>query len=633
MDKRSVIAIAFTFLVLFLWQALYIAPKQKELARKRALEQARAESLAALEQIEEEQVPEAATYEDTTPEPRAEEVLAEDVTEGFLGLPGEVEEVTVTVITERMRVLLNSRGGEIRSVKLFDYVKKDGELVELVPESTGGGFAISLLERDEWRSLSGIDFTTTIDGVSVENNTEISLSDGREQVTVTFSRGTDDELVEKSFTLQRDGYEVTLDVTIKRGGNLRFTEAYSVAWECGMAVTEKDEGGDRRQFAALGKVGEENYQQAMRKFSKSAQRVHEGTVVWAGSRTKYFLSALIPEKQRSGTLSMFGDKTEGFIGYSIGYPFRGDPRLVEDTYRCYLGPLDMKVLKSYQVGLEKTIDLGKLRFLSVLVLNLMLAIKRFIPNYGVIIIILSILTKVLFYRLTHKSFKSMKDMQRLQPKIKELQEKFKDDKEKMNKEMMRLYKEAGVNPLGGCLPLLLQMPVFFALYNVFRNTIELRGAPFALWINDLSSPDVLFSFGVSLPILGSEFHLLPILMGGAMILQSKLGGSPTGGAAPAAQAKMMTTMMPIIFTVFFYRVPSGLVLYWLINTVFSVIQQYYIHQGVEAEERSSKVQESTGTEKEPVPAPKPEVKVSSAARRSKGGSKKKSKKSKRRSYH
>jgi YidC/Oxa1 family membrane protein insertase len=217
----------------------------------------------------------------------------------------------------------------------------------------------------------------------------------------------------------------------------------------------------------------------------------------------------------------------------------------------------------------------------------MIWMGSFIPNIGVVIIILSILTKVLFYRLTHKSFKSMKDMQRLQPKLKELQEKYKDDKNKLNQATMALYKEAGVNPLGGCLPLLFQMPVFIALFSVLRNTIELRGAPFVLWINDLSSPDVLFDHGVNLPFLGSELHLLPLLMGVAMYVQSKTGGgSPTGGpaAGAAGQQKMMQTMMPIMFTVLFYGMPSGLVLYWLVNNIFSIVQQYIVHRQIESED-------------------------------------------------
>ena len=137
------------------------------------------------------------------------------------------------------------------------------------------------------------------------------------------------------------------------------------------------------------------------------------------------------------------------------------------------------------------------------------------------------------------------------------------------------------------------MPVFIALFNVLRNTIELRGAPFFLWIKDLSSPAVLFSFGAKLPLVGNEFHLLPIFMGAAMVVQSKLGGSPGGEAAPAGQTKMMSTMMPVVFTVIFYNMPSGLVLYWLVNNILSIIQQYYIHKEGEAEVTGS-VPEGTG---------------------------------------
>jgi YidC/Oxa1 family membrane protein insertase len=158
---------------------------------------------------------------------------------------------------------------------------------------------------------------------------------------------------------------------------------------------------------------------------------------------------------------------------------------------------------------------------------------------------------------------------------------------------MKLYKEAGVNPLGGCLPLLLQMPVFIALFNVLRNTIELRNAPFMLWINDLSSPDVLFSFGASIPFVGSEFHLLPLLMGGLMVLQTKLGASPTGEASPPGQTKMMSTMMPIVLTVVFYGMPSGLVLYWIVNNILTIVQQYYVHREVEKEERETAAKEAS----------------------------------------
>jgi YidC/Oxa1 family membrane protein insertase len=253
----------------------------------------------------------------------------------------------------------------------------------------------------------------------------------------------------------------------------------------------------------------------------------------------------------------------------------------------YMGPIDFDVLKSLGRGLEKNVDLGHKYFrpVSGAVLWSLLKLHKVIPNYGLVIIVLSIFTKVLFYRLTHKSFKSMRDMQALQPRLQALKEKYKNDRQKISQETMKLYKEAGVNPLGGCLPMLLQMPVFIALFNVLRNTIELRQAPFVGWINDLSQQDVLFRLPVALPILGSAVSVLPIAMGASMLLQSRIGGSIAGPESSAAQSKMLQYMLPIVFTVLFYSMPSGLVIYWIVNTVLSVGQQYYINKGAAKAEK------------------------------------------------
>ncbi len=594
MDKRTVIAVLLTFVVLVAWQMLYVGPKQKELLRKRqvaeALERARSDSLSAVEG-------EGAAEEETAAEP-AERQTEPEAPVTSEPLATNAPAVEIAIETETMRVVLNSLSADIREAELLEYRRGGDGLVQLIPDGSRGGFALSIYDGETWSRITDAGFKTMVNGRPVEENEQIVMGAETPPATVAFVlEDPAGGRIEKRFTFTSSGYEVLLDVEIVREGRLRGASAYAVLWDCGLALNEKDEGGDVRQFAALGMVGQEYYQEAARKFSKENEKLHEGMVTWAGARTKYFLSALIPENQRSGTLALLGDKESNLVGYEVRYPFRGDPRLVQDSYACYLGPLDMNRLKAYGIGLERTIDLGRMRFLSVLALRFMLFLRRFIPNYGVIIIIMSVLTKVLFYRLTHKSTKSMKDMQRLQPKIKELQEKYKDDKERLNKETMKLYKEAGVNPLGGCLPLLLQMPVFFALFNVLRNTIELRGAPFALWINDLSSPDVLFDFGFSIPFIGNEFHLLPLLMGGAMVLQTKMGASPTGEAAPAAQTKMMTTMMPIMFTFFFYRMPSGLVLYWIVNNILTIVQQYYVHKEVEKEEREKAEKEAAETGK------------------------------------
>jgi YidC/Oxa1 family membrane protein insertase len=197
--------------------------------------------------------------------------------------------------------------------------------------------------------------------------------------------------------------------------------------------------------------------------------------------------------------------------------------------------------------------------------------NRLTHNYGIDIILLTILIKIIFYPLSLKSYKSMKEMQKLQPTIMKLREKYKDDREKLNREMMDIYKKKGINPLGGCLPMVIQIPVFFALYKVLIGAIEFRHAPFMLWINDLASPEDLFTFtiaGFDLPI-----RILPLVMGITQVLQQKM--TPT--TADPMQEKMML-FMPIIFTVMFWGFPSGLVLYWLVNNVISIAQQYYINR-------------------------------------------------------
>jgi YidC/Oxa1 family membrane protein insertase len=590
MDKRSILAIAVTFLVLLLWQAVFIAPKQREFQRKQAVElreKKRADSLAAVARGTA-RAETLATVASPSPAGHAAPIAAAGEGAFFFAGADTVGGAIVTIVTDDVKAVLSSRGGELRRIELLHFLEKNKRPVEIIPAGKVGGFGMSFLRDGAWQGLSPLAFDAAVDGSAVKDSAVIRLGPGKDSVAVVFNRkGSSGESIEKSYTFHRSGYAIGLAVAIDREGSLAKSSAYALGWTCGMAQTEPDKRSDFAKFASLGGVGAEFYKVPLMKFSKEPARSFDGSVVWAGARTKYFLSAIItrPGARNTGTLTLRGDRAADYVGYSIGYPFRGDPRHVADSFTAYVGPLDMQILKSYHSGVEQAIDLGKLRFFSIFILKFMMWMKRYIPNYGVIIIILSVMTKLLFYRLTHKSFRSMKDMQRIQPRMKELQEKYKDNRTKLNEEMMKLYKEAGVNPLGGCLPLVLQMPVFWALFNVLSNTIELRNAPFAGWISDLSSPDVLFSFGVTIPFLGSNFHLLPILMGVAMVIQTKLGGSPTGDGTPAAaQTKMMNFLMPILFTVIFYAMPSGLVLYWFVNNALSIIQQYYVQKQVEAED-------------------------------------------------
>jgi YidC/Oxa1 family membrane protein insertase len=240
-------------------------------------------------------------------------------------------------------------------------------------------------------------------------------------------------------------------------------------------------------------------------------------------------------------------------------------------FMVYYGPRDLSVLEPLGHGLAASVDFG---WFDVIAKPMLMALNFFyglIPNYGIAIIIVTILVKLLFWPLTRKSYKSMREMQKLQPHVKRLREKFKDDKQRMNQEIMQLYKTYKVNPAGGCLPMLVQIPVFIAFYKVLGNAIELRHAPFMLWINDLSAPDRL-NIGFHIPYTGG-LPVLTLLMGASMFIQQKM--TPTAG--DPTQAKIML-MMPIVFTFMFINFPAGLVLYWLVNNVLTIGQQYLINR-------------------------------------------------------
>jgi YidC/Oxa1 family membrane protein insertase len=236
-------------------------------------------------------------------------------------------------------------------------------------------------------------------------------------------------------------------------------------------------------------------------------------------------------------------------------------------YRIYLGPKQASVLAPVGSNLDRLINFGFFNFIAQPLMVFMNWIYGFIGNYGIAIIILTTVIKLIFWPLSAKSYKSMQRMKELQPKMQRLKERHSDDKERLNREVMQLYKTHKVNPLGGCLPMLIQIPFFFALYRILLSSIELRHAPFMLWISDLSAPDTLFS-----GLLGLPFTLgpLPLLMGASMFLQQKMTPISSGSEQ---QQKMMMYGMPIVFTVMFLNFPSGLVLYWLVNNVLSVAQQ------------------------------------------------------------
>ncbi|MCX7116744.1 MAG: membrane protein insertase YidC [Legionellales bacterium] len=278
---------------------------------------------------------------------------------------------------------------------------------------------------------------------------------------------------------------------------------------------------------------------------------------WIAMQQHYFLSAWVPEQNAKNnfyTRAVDGDYTIGAVSQPI---VLAPQQKATISAKLYLGPEITSVLKSIAPGLDLTVDYGWLWFLSSLLFSLMKAIYSVVGNWGWSIVLVTVLIKLAFYRLSATSYKSMAGMRKLQPKLLALRERYGDDKAKISQATMALYKEEKVNPLGGCLPIVIQIPVFIALYWVLLESVELRQAPFMFWLKDLAMAD--------------PYHILPIIMGGTMLIQQRLNPAPPD----PMQAKVMM-FLPILFTGLFWNFPAGLVLYWIVNNSLSILQQWYI---------------------------------------------------------
>jgi YidC/Oxa1 family membrane protein insertase len=312
-----------------------------------------------------------------------------------------------------------------------------------------------------------------------------------------------------------------------------------------------------------------------------SQNAFAAPVGWAGYADHYFLAALVPEDPTRAA-AVVSPEHEGMQILLTAPRAPGEEGGARFT--LYVGPKDVEILESVGYQLARAVDFGWFALLAVPLLKLLKLFHSATRNYGVDVILLTILVKVLFIPLSQKSMKSMRDMQRLQPQMAKLREKFKDDRERLNKEMVELYRRHRVNPLGGCLPMLLQFPVFIGLYQALNQAIELRHARFALWVRDLSAHECYPWPGQApvggcneLSVLGFPIPVLVILMGASMLLQQWL--SPSSGMDPAQQ-RMMMVLMPVMFSVMFVNFPSGLVLYWLVNNVLTIAQQSWTNRAL-----------------------------------------------------
>lgn len=456
--------------------------------------------------------------------------------------------------TESVRASFTPQGGALASWTLPAYFDWQDQPVQLVSHDQLGLFRVGI----------------------VGPTGEIELSDavfagGSSAGAVRYvAQSEEGWRIEIRYDLRDNGYSGDVDVRVSGVDNREGDKKLVLTFPDAPVRIEHNERLDRDARASVAFVGDRFVKHNHRGKKAGWHDRSEGAIQWFGVRSKYFLAALVPDQPRAGEVLMVREGADG-VATAARFPIDRDGS-VDLGFTLYGGPMEYDRLSGYGVGLERAVDLGWnwIRPFSRVLLKTLNLLHGVVPNYGVVIIILSIVTKVLFYPLTKKSMESMKGIQLIKPEIERINQMHKDDAQRKNQAMLELYKKHKINPMGGCLPIVIQMPVFIGLYNVLSSSIDLRNAPFVLWINDLSSPD---SIGT---LLGFPLHVLPVLMAATMFFQQKL--TPTD-----PRQAMIGYIMPVMMLVFFYQLPSGLVLYWTVNNALQVGQQALMNREAKQE--------------------------------------------------
>jgi len=547
MDQmRLLLALVLSFLVFMLWNFFFgqDAPQQKptpQLQREAKKEEASAPAATAAS-------------------PSAE---SKPIVESAAAPRPDRPHRSITVETPLYKAVLSERGAGISSFLLKNYrteAAADSPLMNLLPDNSKvDGLLIGLSGKG-----AGV-FENEVFQAGIEGS-QLSLTDGIREIAFRLSNNNGLQ-VDKVYRFAADSYAIGLDVQLSNNGDQPMKDSLVVALRNIFPDHKKSQAFEGPSALINSRLEQIPIDDIEKKGSLSGQ------IGWVALESRFFATSVIPLQDQAASVRLAVLPGHVVEARYVEPEQTLDPKGRQKyEYQLFFGPKSMNAVRQAGHELYRIVDFGTFDFLAKPCLWLMNYLYAIIPNYGVAIIILTVLSKILLWPLGTKSYKSMSQMKKLQPLIQELRSKYKDDRKKMNEEIMRLHRTYNINPLGGCLPMLVQIPVFFALYRMLDQAIELRHAPFIWWINDLSAPDRLFRFDFSIPFMEPPYGVpvLTLVMGATMFWQQKM----TPPAGDPTQAKMML-LMPVVFTFIFINFSAGLVLYWLVNNVLSIGQQYY----------------------------------------------------------
>jgi len=556
MDKRAIIAIILSMVVILIWQLLFAPPPQKE-------------PVVTEEQPEKRQV-----------EERKEETLAEGISAYGEDAEGEIQDVVVE--TPLYRAVFTTRGGMLKSWTLTKYMDSTETVVLVRRKEVKPPRPVEMVTVEGFQDLP-LETEIRLDGraegdlVFDVDASQLFVEEGKEGSILFVGRSEQGVDIVKRYRFYGDQYRVDLDIEVSNRTDLSVKPVLTMKW------FGEVKPGSRYTFAGPSVLSGKSVTRLKGKEIRKGRTFTED-IKWIASENNsdsegnYFVSLIAPEQRTGLKAEVREKKVSGpdAVGFEnrLDFPAQEVPAGGSERYSflVYIGPKLPELLEGLNVEAEKAINFGKyLGGIEKVLLWILEFTHDLTGNYGIDIIILSMLLKIVFWPLSRRSYKSMQEMQKVQPEMKMLQEKYKDDRQRLNQEMMALYKRRKVNPVGGCLPMLAQFPFLIALYKALPLAFNLRHAPFILWLRDLSAADAFFVDQLTLPFLGNTpVGPLPLLMGASMLLQQRM--SPTMG--DPRQARMMM-FMPIMFIFIFLSFPSGLVLYWFVQNILSIGEQYY----------------------------------------------------------
>jgi YidC/Oxa1 family membrane protein insertase len=559
LDRNFLLALALSFAVLTVW-TIYTTPAQKP-APEGAPPATTAPLTPGATGETGAQTPSAPTVETPRAAPAAP-VAPPPIAQ----LPAQEQRVTVE--TDRVRAIFTTRGGAIVHWELrdFDDAYQPGRpRVELTTFDTER--AVGLFTPLDSLGYGDLRFAPY----------RVESSDAQ---GVTFVRELPGVKIRKIYRLEPDSYLLALRIELENRSDRTLRPTFQVGWPtvgrtthdwAEMGLAAYTDGG--LEHIRLGPGGAP--MGGMFGGGSHEPVEYPADVDWAGADTRYFLAAMISDvpRETAARLAPAFDGAPATVEIAQRAVDLPPGQMAARDLRVYLGPKESRYLDAAGGHLDQAVQKGWFPALTNFFTAVLVATYKVVPNYGVAIILITVVVRLLMFPIMQRQMRSMKRMSAIAPRMKEIQEQYKDDKERQSQEVMKLYKESGFNPLTGCLPMLLQLPVFIGLYYALQNAIALRQEPFFAWIHDLSAPEALFMIpGLELPV-----RVLPILMGGSMVLQSRL--TPT--TMDPVQARMMNTIMPLMFTFMFYQFASGLVLYWLVSNLLGIAQQLLVNRNAD----------------------------------------------------